>query len=123
LEFEGKKYYSTKASEWMKVIDLPRRVPWEMRLGTQGMPEATRRDFERHGWKLVEAEPVTRSCDAFQDFIQQSAGEFTVVKEIYQSLPSGWFSDRSAAYLASGRPVVTQDSGFDQWLPVGRGLF
>jgi hypothetical protein len=53
----------------------------------------------------------------------QSAGEFTVAKEIYAGLPSGWFSDRSSAYLATGRPVVTQASGFDQWLPTGEGLF
>ena len=56
-------------------------------------------------------------------FHRGSAGEFTVAKEIYAGLPSGWFSDRSSAYLASGRPVVTQASGFDQWLPTGEGLF
>ncbi len=87
------------------------------------MPEATQREFGIHGWVLVDGEKATLSCEAYGDFIRASAGEFTVAKEIYTGLPSGWFSDRSSAYLASGKPVVTQASGFDQWLPTGKGLF
>src|SRR5439155_4164510 len=79
--------------------------------------------FSQKGWQLLDAEAATISAESFQHFIQNSAGEFTVAKEIYAGIPSGWFSDRSAAYLASGRPVVTQASGFDRWLPTGEGLF
>ncbi len=123
MEFNGKRFLSSKGVEWMKMLDLPRRVPWEMTMGMLSMPEPTAQQFTDHGWKLVNPEQATISCQAYGDFLRASAGEFTVAKEIYAGLPSGWFSDRSSAYLASGRPVVTQDSGFDQWLPTGQGLF
>jgi len=123
LEFQGKLYRSSKGVEWMKLIDLPSRVPWRMELGMAGMPPVTQAEFASHDWHLVDPQSASKSCSGYQKFIQNSAGEFTVAKEIYAGLPSGWFSDRSAAYLASGRPVVTQASGFDQWLPTGHGLF
>jgi len=123
LEFNGKSFRSSKGVEWMKMIDLPSRVPWKMTMGMLSMPGETSKKFEEHGWTVVDPEKSTLSCEAFGDFIRGSAGEFTVAKEIYAGLPSGWFSDRSSAYLASGRPVVTQASGFDQWLPTGDGLF
>jgi len=123
MEFAGKKYLSSKGVEWMKMLDLPARVPWDMTMGMASMPPETAAQFRKHGWKLVDPEQASVSCQSFAGFIRASAGEFTVAKEIYAALPSGWFSDRAAAYLASGRPVVTQASGFDQWLPVGQGLF
>lgn len=123
LEFRGRQYQSSKSVEWMKVIDLPKRTPWELAVGMSSMSPATKEQFAEHGWHMLDPESATISCPAYQQFIQSSAGEFTVAKEIYAGLPSGWFSDRSAAYLASGRPVVTQASGFDQWLPTGEGLF
>jgi hypothetical protein len=123
LEFDGKSYRSTKATEWMKMIDLPRRTKWKMTLGMLSMPEDISRQFAEHDWSIVDAEKSTLSCEDYGEFIRHSAGEFTVAKEIYAGLPSGWFSDRSSAYLASGRPVVTQGSGFDRWLPTGEGLF
>jgi len=122
LQFQGKSYRSSKGIEWMKMIDLP-RTPWTMTLGMLSMPAQTASQFAGFGWKMVDAEKSTLSCQAYADFIRCSAGEFTVAKEIYAGLPSGWFSDRSSVYLASGRPVVTQGTGFDQWLPTGQGLF
>jgi hypothetical protein len=107
----------------MKMLDLPNHVTWKMTMGMLSMPPETAANFISHGWKLVDAEKSTLSCESFSNFIRDSAGEFTVAKEIYAGLPSGWFSDRSSAYLASGRPVVTQASGFDRWLPTGEGLF
>ena len=123
VEFEGRRYLSSKGVEWTKLLDLPRRTRWSLRPAMQGVPSETRELFEQHGWSFTDAERATLSPRAFGDFIRGSAGELTVAKEIYSGLPSGWFSDRSAAYLASGRPVVTQDSGFDRWLPTGQGLF
>ncbi|HEX4056478.1 MAG TPA: hypothetical protein VHX86_19630 [Tepidisphaeraceae bacterium] len=123
VNYKGQRYLSSKGVEWMKMLDLPRRVPWRMTMGMQSMPAETAGQFAAHGWNVVDAEKSTLSCDAFGDFIRASAGEFTVAKEIYARLPSGWFSDRSSAYLASGRPVVAQESGFDRWLPTGEGLF
>jgi hypothetical protein len=123
LEFAGRRYHSSKGVEWMKMLELPGKVPWEMTMGMLSIPPETAAKFTTHGWHLVDPEVATASCQSYVDFIQSSAGEFTVAKEIYAGLPSGWFSDRGSAYLASGRPVVTQASGFDQWLPTGQGLF
>lgn len=124
LEFNGRHFRSSKGVEWMKMLDLPARLPdWEMALGMQGLPADIEARFTNAGWKVVNPEAASRSPRAYQDFIQASAGEFTVAKEIYTGLPSGWFSDRAACYLASGRPVVTQVSGFERWLPTGEGLF
>ncbi len=61
--------------------------------------------------------------DAYRDYIQASRGEFTVAKDQNVRLRTGWFSDRSATYLAAGRPVITQDTGFGDVLPTGEGLF
>ena len=69
------------------------------------------------------AHEVTATIDSFTAYIGASMGEFSVCKNGFVALRTGWFSDRSAAYLASGRPVVMQDTGFSQHLPTGRGLF
>jgi hypothetical protein len=123
LEFNGKRFLSSKGVEWMKMLELPRQVKWDMTMGMLAIPEETAKTFSSHGWKLVDPAGATLSCRSYAQFIRGSAGEFTVAKEIYAGLPSGWFSDRSSAYLASGKPVVAQASGYDQWLPTGEGLF
>ncbi|MGA2582982.1 MAG: hypothetical protein ABSG31_06870 [Tepidisphaeraceae bacterium] len=123
VEFNGKKYSSSKSIEWMKLLDLPRQVPWEMQLGQLNMPKEIQTQFAAAGWKLFDPAAASVSCSAYGDFIRHSIGEFTVAKGIYRGIPTGWFSDRSAAYLASGRPVVTQSTGFEKWLPTGEGLF
>lgn len=123
VEFDGRSFLSSKGVEWMRMLDLPRQVPWQMTIGMQAMPAATRTQFESHGWRFTNPEAATADCRAFGEFVRSSAGEFTVVKQIYSGILSGWFSDRSACYLASGKPVVTQESGFDRWLPTGDGLF
>jgi hypothetical protein len=71
------------------------------------------------------ADPIAISGDAdrYREFVRGSRAEFTAAKDVNVRLRSGWFSDRSACYLAAGRPVVTQDTGFDERLPVGEGLF
>ena len=75
------------------------------------------------GWELLDPVPLSRDLGAYQDFIYASRGEFTVAKDIYVRPRSGWFSDRSACYLAAGKPVVTQDTGFGKFVPTGEGLF
>ena len=81
------------------------------------------RRLREAGWTVRNAHAVTTSFDRFWDYIRRSRGEFSVCKHVFVATHSGWFSDRSAAYLASGRPVVMQDTGFSQHLPIGRGLF
>jgi hypothetical protein len=75
------------------------------------------------GWEILDPLEVSRDPDRYRDFIRRSRGEFTVAKDVNVRLRSGWFSDRGACYLAAGRPVVNQDTGFDGHLPVGEGLF
>jgi hypothetical protein len=74
------------------------------------------------GWRLRDPLAVTREPSTYQDFTRASKGEWSVAKHGYVATRSGWFSERSAAYLASGRPVLTQQTGFSDWLETGAGL-
>src|SRR6185503_6709318 len=76
-----------------------------------------------HGWRIVDPRPLSADPWRYRDYLRTSRGEFTVAKDVNIRLRSGWFSDRAACYLAAGRPVVNQDTGFDEQLPVGEGLF
>jgi GT2 family glycosyltransferase len=84
----------------------------------------TERDLlQSRGWRVRDALGFTHDLDQYRSYIARSRGEFTVAKDQNVRLRSGWFSDRSATYLASGRPVITQETGFSNVLPVGEGLF
>ncbi|MEO5575419.1 MAG: hypothetical protein ABIR67_12280, partial [Gaiellaceae bacterium] len=78
--------------------------------------------LERHGWTLVDPDVVAGTPSDYRSFVQGSWAEFGVAKLGYVVSRCGWFSDRSVCYLASGRPVVAQDTGFPEWLPIGEGL-
>jgi hypothetical protein len=122
--FEGEVYSWSKRLEWMKFLDLPGRTGERFAVAmdvdkTPGDADLLR----RHGWQIVDPIPVSRDAAGYREFIQQSKGEFTVAKDLNIRLASGWFSDRAACYLAAGRPVVTQDTGFARFLPAGKGLF
>ena len=77
----------------------------------------------RGGWRVRDGLEVSAGVDRYRDYIGASRAEFTVAKDQNVRLRTGWFSDRSATYLASGRPVLTQDTGFGNALPTGEGLF
>jgi hypothetical protein len=79
--------------------------------------------LESNGWQLTEAFTFTLDPWPYRDYVRASRGEFTVAKDQNVRLRSGWFSERSACYLAAGRPVITQDTGFGTVLPTGEGLF
>ena len=122
--FKGQVYHWSKHREFRKVIDLPRRVPGQIfELGLSSYSEADRRMLESHGWRVRPAFDFSADADAYRDYVAGSRGEFTVAKDQNVRLRSGWFSDRSATYLAAGRPVVTQDTAFGSVLPTGEGLF
>jgi hypothetical protein len=123
VEFAGRRYLSSKAPEWMKLVGLPSRTAWTLDLAMQSMPGDLAAQFRAAGWTISDPEAATVSCRTFGDFVRKSAGELTVAKQIYARVPSGWFSDRSSVYLASGRPAVVQSTGFEGWLPAGEGLF
>jgi hypothetical protein len=124
VEFDGQWYRWSKHHEWEKVIDLPSRVRQEFELAMMPDDPADRRRLESHGWRLVP--PLQMSLDifgAYPDYFRRSRGQFTVAKDQNVRLRSGWFSERDVCYLASGKPVVTQDTGFGRVLPTGEGLF
>jgi hypothetical protein len=107
----------------MKFLTLPSRTTQTLELALAGCDDGDRRTLEQHGWRVRDASEVSDDLDTYRDYIGGSRAEFTVAKDQNVRLRSGWFSDRSATYLAAGRPVVTQDTGFGRVLPTGRGLF
>jgi hypothetical protein len=125
IEYQGEIYYWSKHHEFLKFIDLPKRVMPPLELA---MPLSTLHpdDYSRlasHGWQLVNAHAFTTDPWTYRDYVRASRGEFTVAKDQNVRLRSGWFSERGACYLAAGRPVITQDTGFGTVLPTGEGLF
>ena len=112
-----------KYNEFIKYIDLPARsaLDLEMAVGALCPPEDVK-EAEQKGWKSLPAS-LLNDPTAYFKYIQESTGEFTVAKEQYVKPRSGWFSDRSVCYLASGRPVITQATGFEKYIPAGEGLF
>ena len=75
------------------------------------------------GWSVVSSEEISQTAESYRAYVAGSRGEFSVAKNVYVATRSGWFSCRSACYLAAGRPVVLQDTGFSEILPTGRGVF
>jgi len=123
IEWNGETYTWSKDLEFLKFVELPRRTrqPLELALAC-GDAEAIRL-LTTHGWSVVDAIALSRDILPYRDYILNSYGEFTVAKDQNIRLRSGWFSDRSACYLAGRRPVITQETGFSKYLPTGRGLF
>ena len=123
VSFEGETYSWTKDEQWRAFIDLPERTGQEFELALSSYTPENRAWLESRGWQVRHALDFGNDVDAYRDYIAASRGEFTVAKEQNVRFRTGWFSDRSATYLASGRPVITQDTGFARALPTGRGLF
>jgi len=121
--WNGERYGWSKDEEFLKVLDLPRRTRQPLELALACEDEPTLRLLRSNGWLIRDAISLTTAPAPYHAYIEESRGEFTVAKDQNVRLRSGWFSDRSACYLAAGRPVVTQDTGFGRVLPVGRGLF
>jgi hypothetical protein len=88
-----------------------------------GIEVSDRQTLLDHGWKLRDAASFTTDPWQYREYICSSAAEFTVARDLNVRTRSGWFSERSACYLAAGKPVITQDTGFDTVLPTGEGLF
>jgi hypothetical protein len=124
VEWDGDVYRWSKHHEWEKVLDLPRRTVQRLELALKIDDEADRRRLQGHGWRVVP--PLAMSLDAFgayRQYIRASRAELTVAKDQNVRLRSGWFSERDACYLASGKPVIAQETGFGNVLPTGEGLF
>ncbi|HEV2857204.1 MAG TPA: glycosyltransferase [Solirubrobacterales bacterium] len=123
IEHDGERY-GLRAHSLRELIELPRRTRAEFLLAL-GIHESERDDLEaleRNGWRLADPAEVAATPDRYRDFVRASTAEIGIAKEGYVRSRSGWFSDRSACYLACGRPVVAQDTGFGRSLPLGEGL-
>jgi hypothetical protein len=119
-EYRGVRY-GLKAASFEPYLDLPLRTGpvLELALGT---PSAPRELLRSKGWTIRSPLEVTRDPWTYQEYLRDSKGEFSVAKQGYVKARSGWFSERSAAYLASGRPVLTQETGFSDWMETGEGV-
>jgi hypothetical protein len=113
--------YGMKSVSFGPYLDLPGKAGPVFELAI-GSPTAPRSLLRRQGWGVRNSLRPTRDPWTYQHFIQQSKAEFSVAKSGYVVSYSGWFSERSAAYLASGRPVLVQDTGFSEWLETGAGV-
>lgn len=101
-------------------MGLPRHVDRRCVLALGG--PGPRQLMIEAGWELVDPLAASRTLEAYRDFVSESWADFGVAKHAYVASRSGWFSDRSTIYLASGRPVLHQDTGFTDWLPTGDGV-
>jgi len=123
IDFKGERYVWSKHVNFVKFLDLPKRSGQGFTVALNSASPEAEREIKANGWEVIDARAVSLTLGEYGDFIRASRGEFTVAKDIYVRPRSGWFSDRSVCYLASGRPVVTMDTGFSRFYPVGEGLF
>jgi glycosyltransferase involved in cell wall biosynthesis len=122
ITFAGETYTWSKSVEFLKLLDVPRRAGARVELALALEDQETIALLERSGFAVRPALALSRDPHVYRDYITASGGEFTAAKEQNVRFRSGWFSDRTATYLATGRPAVVQDTGFDAVLPTGVGL-
>lgn len=123
LEWRGDTWYWTKDREFERFLDLPHRRPSQQFELAAGVDVEVQKLLRDHGWRQTGSIEISRDANLYREYIRKSRGEFTVARDQYVRPNTGWFSDRSACYLAAGRPVITQETGFSKFLPTGRGLF
>jgi hypothetical protein len=122
VEYRGS-LYGQKDLEFEKFATLPAMVSPGIEMAVSGLTDEKAESISALGWYIKDAQEVTFSFDSFCNYIANCRGEFSVCKNVYVATNSGWFSDKSAAFLANGRPVVVQDTGLADCLPLGEGLF
>ncbi len=118
-------FYGQKAHAWRELMALPDKTQEQFLVALAIHPgeRDDLLDLAAHGWSLIDPAHVSDTPDRYRAFVQGSKGEIGVAKSGYVRSRCGWFSDRSVCYLASGRPVVAQETGFSRFLPAGEGLF
>ena len=122
IVWRGEKYLWSKTLEFLKFLDAPHHAGETFELATLIKEPETRALLTSHGWRIGDSFSISVDFDAYIAYVRGSYGEFTVAKDQYVRLHTGWFSDRSACYLAAGRPVITQETGFTRLYGGGRGL-
>jgi hypothetical protein len=123
VRYQGEVYTWSKHHEFQKFLEVPQRTGQAFELALSSYEEADHRLLQDNGWRVRPAEGLSWDLDEYRQYVAGSRGEYTVAKDQNVRLRSGWFSERSAQYLAAGRPVITQETGFSNALPTGRGLF
>jgi hypothetical protein len=119
-------YENTKRVAFLEFADLPHRTtqPLELALFLRTERDvAERNDLERLGWRIRHSREVAATPELYQGYIQRSRGEFSCAKPSYAKFQNAWISDRTICYLASGKPVVIQNTGPSSFLPNGEGMF
>jgi hypothetical protein len=123
LEYGDLRLEMKKSVSFAPMIDLPSRVGRIFELAVRARSAASLSALRRTGWGIADIDAVSRDPWTYQGFIQRSRAEFGITTAGYLTTRCGWFSERSIGYLASGRPVLQQDTGFAEWLPCGAGVF
>lgn len=123
IEWDGDTYLWSKSLEFVRFIDAPAALRDPVELASEITDPEIHDEFIAKGWQLRTPHDLSPDFAGYQDYMRQSRGEFTVAKDQYVRLRTGWFSDRSACYLAAGRPVITQETGFSQVYGGDGGLF
>lgn len=123
VEHQGR-HYGQKAHSMRELMEIPTRTDALLRPALDVHPGETPdlEALDRNGWQLLDPGVVARDPDSYREFVAGSLAELGIAKSGYVLSRCGWFSDRSACYLASGRPVLAQDTGFPRFLPTGDGL-
>jgi hypothetical protein len=123
IEYEGRTY-GLRVHELRRFADLPgrTRASFELALDIDAADEADRQRLEEAGWVLADPRAAAGDPLRYREYVEGSSAELMIAKNLYVDTRSGWFSDRSACYLASGRPVLAQDTGIGDLLPSGEGL-
>jgi hypothetical protein len=123
IAYEGKRY-GLRVHEFRRFAELPKRTSarFEVALDIEDADAADRQSLQEHGWDLADPHMAAGNPWRYREYVQGSAAELMIAKNLYVDTHSGWFSDRSACYLASARPVLAQDTGLERLLPCGEGL-
>ena len=122
IEWRDEKYLWSKSPEFLKFIGAPVRAGEDFEMATTIRDAETVALFQKNRWRLVVPDPLSIEWDRYRAYLQNSKGEFTVAKDQYVRLHTGWFSDRTACYLACGRPAITQETGFTRLFGGKMGL-
>lgn len=122
VELDGRRF-GMKSDSFTLYRELPARTTVPLHLALGRAPDEVEAGLAAQGWTITDPREASWDPWVYQRFIQRSLGEFSVAKQAYVATRSGWFSERTACYLASGRPAVVEDTGFSRFLPTGEGLF
>jgi hypothetical protein len=121
---DGEVYENNKRSGFLPYLNVPKHVavPMEMALCFGLGDEREQAMLEERGWRIRQTATTTSTPGAYQRYIQSSLGEFSCAKPAYVRLQTAWVSDRTLCYLASGKPVIVEDTGPSGFLPLDRGM-